>query len=331
GSQGSSIFAEVVPHYFAIRARINRMVAFLEAEKPDALITIDSAGFNFRVVNALRKRGNLRPQFIHYVAPTVWAYKPQRAKLIASLYDALLCLLPFEPPYFEAVGLPTHFVGHQIAWEWKIKGDGAGFRARHGIGEITPLLALFPGSRNGELKRMMPIYEGAVAALKRQIPDLELVVQVPSRMVKRLHDATRNWPVKSHILPSTVEKKDVFAAANVALAKSGTIALECALAQLPSVTTYKASTLTAAILRRVLKTKFVNLANILSGSMMIPELLQEDCNPRTLAEALLPLFTDATVRDTQIHGLQNVAAKLGVTEALSPSEKAAAIICGMLG
>lgn len=323
-------FAEVVPHYFAIKARINRMVEFLEAEKPDMLITIDSAGFNFRVVRALRERGNIRPQFVHYVAPTVWAYKPQRAALAASLYDGLLCLLPFEPPYFTKEGLNAHFIGHQIAWEWNVKGDRAAFRARHHIAENTPLLALFPGSRNGELKRLLPIFEDTMAKLKAKIPNLELVVQVPSRFVVRLTEATANWPVKTHVLPSSAEKKDVFAACDAALSKSGTIGLECALAQLPSVTTYRATAITAAILRRTLKTKYVNLANILSERMIIPELLQETCNPEDLSAALYPLLTDATAREAQIRDLQSVAHQLGANEAISPSDKAAKIILDLL-
>ena len=319
-------FTEVVPHYFAIRARINRMVEFLETQKPDVLITIDSAGFNFRVVNALRKRSIHRPKFIHYVAPTVWAYKPQRAKLIASLYDALMTLLPFEPPYFTAEGLPTEFVGHQIAWEWRTKGDGTSFRVRHGIAETTPLLALFPGSRNGELNRMLPIYQATIAKLQDTIPNLELLVQVPPHMLIRLQEALKGWPIKAHLLPSTVEKKDAFAAANAALSKSGTISLECALAGLPSVTTYRANPITAAILRRILRTKYVNIANILSQKMIVPELLQDQCNPDDLSAALIPLLTDANARDQQIGALNHVANLLGANEAKSPSDKAAALV-----
>jgi lipid-A-disaccharide synthase len=323
-------FTEVLPHYAAIRARINRMVEYIEIEKPDILITIDSAGFNFRVVNALRKRGHHRPKFIHYVAPTVWAYKPQRAKLIASLYDALMTLLPFEPPYFIAEGLPTHFVGHQIAWEWREKGDGTSFRVRHGITENTPLLALFPGSRNGELNRMLPIYESTIVQLQQHIPNLELLVQVPPHMLPRMQETLKNWPIKSHLLPSTAEKKDAFAAATAALAKSGTISLECALAGLPSITTYRANPITAAILRRILRTKFVNIANILSEKMIVPELLQEQCNPEDLSAALIPLLTDAHAREQQISALNHVANLLGANEAISPSDKAAGIVLRMV-
>lgn len=328
-------FTEVLPHYFMIRTRITRMVEYLEAEKPDALITIDSAGFNFRVVNAIRKRGIIRPKFIHYVAPTVWAYKPQRAKLIASLYDALLCLLPFEPPYFEKEGLRTHFVGHQIAWEWRQKGDGAAFRARHGIAADTKLLALFPGSRTGELKRMLPIYAATVVALQTQVHGLELLVQVPPHILSLVEKELQSWPITSHLFSSAVEKKDFFAAADVALAKSGTIGLECALAGLPSVVTYRANPVTAAILQRILRTKYVNIANILLNlppmqrGEVIPELLQEKCNPRALSEALAVLLTDAPARNAQRTALADVAAMLGATDSRSPSAKAAEVVMGM--
>ena len=323
-------FTEVLPHYFAIRARINRMVEYIEAEKPEVLITIDSAGFNFRVVNALRKRAKHRPKFIHYVAPTVWAYKPQRAKLIASLYDTLMTLLPFEPPYFTAEGLPTQLVGHQIAWEWREKGDGTSFRLRHGIALETPLLALFPGSRNGELNRMLPIYQATITKLQQIIPNLELLVQVPPHMLPRMQETLKKWPIKAHLLPSITEKKDAFAAANAALSKSGTISLECVLAGLPSVTTYRANPITAAILRRILRTKYVNIGNILSEKMIVPELLQEKCNPDALSTALLPLLTDANARQQQINALNHVAELLGANDATSPSDKAAAIVLGMV-
>ena len=318
--------AEVIPHYVSIKRRIREMVAYLEAEKPDIVVTVDSRGFTYRVVAALRKRGRHRPTFYHYVAPSVWVYRPGRVHTAAKLFDALFCLLPFEPPYFEPVGLPAHFIGHEVAWYWRDKGDGAAFRLRHNIAPETPLLALFPGSRRSELKKLLPTLREAIMQLKQSLPSLELLVMVPPHLQPRLRDALFEWNITAHLVSNTEEKKDVFASATAALAKSGTIALECALAGLPSVTTYKVNPLTAAILRRIVKTPFFNLANILSRRMVIPELIQENATPENICNALLPLLTGGEARDAQLEALRDVATQLGAADDQSPSDKAATII-----
>lgn len=320
--------AEVLPHYFAIKRRVKEMVEYLETEKPDILITIDSRGYTYRVAEMLKKRGIHRPRLIHYVAPSVWVYRPKRVFTAAKIFDELFCLLPFEPPYFEPVGLKATFVGHQIAWYWKEKGDGAGFRARHGIALTTPLLALFPGSRRGELNRMLPLFKQTLEQLKNAIPALELVVMVPDYLRDRMAGELSHWPLKCHLVTNNEEKRDLFAAANAGLAKSGTIGLECALAGLPSVTTYKANPLTVAIFRRIVKIQFFNLANILADKMIIPEMMQENATPEKLVMALKPLITGGHTRDLQLEGLKDVAAKLGAADTVSPSDKMAAAILG---
>lgn len=318
--------AEVLPHYFAIKRRVRDMVAYIEAEKPDILITIDSRGYTYRVVALLKKRGIHRPRFVHYVAPSVWVYRPKRVFTAAALFDQLLCLLPFEPPYFDKVGLKADYIGHEIAWYWRERGDGVAFRQRHGIAANTPLLALFPGSRRGELKRMLPLFRATVEQLQATIPNLELLLLAPEYLRQKLQDETRNWPTKTHLVVNNDEKRDLFAAATAGLAKSGTIGLECALAGLPSVTTYTANPISVAIFRRIVKIKWFNLANILAGRMIIPELMQEDATPEKLHAALLPLLTSETARDNQKRELSQIAALLGAQESQSPSDKAAAII-----
>ena len=318
--------AEVLPHYFTVKRRIRQMVEHLEAEKPDIVVTIDSRGFTYRVVAALKKRGIIRPRFYHYVAPSVWVYRPKRVHTAAKLFDGLFCLLPFEPEYFEPVGLPAHFIGHEIAWYWRDKGDGVAFRAHHGIAPETPLLALFPGSRRSELKRLLPLFRETINRLVIEIPNLELAVMIPDYLRIRMDDELKNWPIKSHLIGNSDDKKDFFAAATAALAKSGTVALECALAGLPSVTTYKANPASVAIFRRIVKIQWFNLANILANRMVIPELMQENATPENLTRTLLPLLTDQTARNEQRTELKSIAAMLGAEDARSPSEKAAEII-----
>jgi lipid-A-disaccharide synthase len=141
---------------------------------------------------------------------------------------------------------------------------------------------------------------------------------------------TAGWEIAPVILPNTEDKKDLFAAATAAIAKSGTIGLECALAGLPSIIAYRANWVSAYLLRRMIKIRFANLANLMSDRMIIPELLQEDCTPEKITAAMLPLLTDAAARQRQCADLADVAAKLGVNDAQSPSEKAAEIVLSML-
>lgn len=318
--------AEILPHYFQIKRRIRQMVEYIEAEKPDILITIDSRGFTYRVAALLRKRGIHRPRLLHYVAPSVWVYRPKRVHTAKALFDEIFCLLPFEPPYFDAVGLPAHFIGHEIAWYWKDKGDAAAFHAHHHIAAGKPLLAMFPGSRRTELRYLLPLFKETALQLHREIPTLELLVMVPDYLKPRVEQELQSWGIPAHLIPSTADKKDLFAAATAALAKSGTVALECALAGLPSVTTYRAHPLTAAIFRRIVKIRYFNLANILAGRMIIPELMQENATPEKLSAALKPLLTGGVAHHQQQQALAEVAAQLGANDTRSPSDKMAAMI-----
>lgn len=319
-------FAEVLPHAVRLKRRIRQTADFIEREQPDIVVSIDSLGFNFRVNELLRKRGAKLPKFIHYVAPTVWAYKAHRAKKVAKIMDCQLTLLPFEPPYFTKEGMRAEFVGHEIAWWWKEKGDGAAFRNRNRISAATPLLAVFPGSRRGEITRLLPIYRDALKLLHARVPELEVVLQVPPALATETIRLTADWTVPHFVVSTPSEKKDLFAGVTAALAKSGTIGLECALAGLPSITTYKANAITAAFVRRLLKTPFVNLANVLLGREIIPELLQENCTPENIAAALAPLLTDEHARDLQKQFLRVIPSMLGADQSVSPSDKAASII-----
>lgn len=323
--------AEVLPHAFTITRRIRETVEFLERENPDMILTIDAPGFALRVLKQLHARGKIRPKLVHYVAPTVWAYRPERAKIVAERYDHLLCLLPFEPPYFEKEKLPVSYIGHEIAWWWKSRGDGVSFRRNHSIPETTPLLAVFPGSRNGEIKRLWPIFKSAIERLNNEIPALEIVVQIPESLLGTMRQETDGWHVRTHILSNTEDKKGLFSSATAALAKSGTIGLECALAGLASITAYRANPLSVWMLRRMIKTPYVNLANILAGKMVVPELLQENCTAEKLASALKPLLMDVNARTLQQQELTRISEMLGTNDRQSPSEKAADIVLGMLG
>lgn len=324
-------FAEVLPHIPRLKKRIRETVADIITQKPDILITIDSPGFTFRVVKALKKHGFTAP-CLHYVAPTVWAYKPKRAAKTAALFDALLCILPFEPPYFQRHGLQTHFVGHPIAWLHRTRGDGAAFRAQQQIAPDALVLGMMPGSRRGELARHLPIFRKTAQMLVKQLPKLHIVIAANADMAEHIKSATHGWkvPVTVAIAENNAQKANAFAACNLALAKSGTVALECSLAGIPMVTTFKANALSAALVKRLINVPYVNLINLMAyfskAPAPIPELLQQQCTPQMLSNNLLKLAQSQAAQHAQQEACALYFDRLGMNEAQSPSENAAGIV-----
>lgn len=291
-------FLEILPHAAKIMMRIHQVTEDILNKRPDVLITIDVPGFNLRVMEKLRKADKLeRTKFIHYVAPTVWAYNLHRAAICARLFHHMLVLLPFEPPYFEAVGLPTTFVGHPVAFAEA--GDGAAFRAANNIAPDAPLICLMPGSRKGEIKRHMAAFGKAINLLGAVHPDIALAVPVPKRLLPRVAMYFKGCPYRTVLLSGDAEKKNALAASTAAIVKSGTVSLEVAQALCPQIVTYRLGRLTARLLRKLLTVRFVNIINIMRGREVIPELLQERCTAEYLANALGALLQDAGLRERQ--------------------------------
>lgn len=311
-------FAEVIPHLFKLTARIGLAVEDVLARAPDAVITIDSPGFTFRVARKLREAG-YAGKLIHYVAPSVWAYKPERAEKCAALFDAMLCLLPFEPPYFEAEGLRAPFVGHPVA-ELPL-GDGAAFRTKYDISADVPLLTLLPGSRENEIRRHMPVFGAAVAELAVAHPNLALAVPVSARLLPLLGLYFKDCPFRAVVVTGEEDKRGALAASQAALVKSGTISLEVARSGLAQVVAYRANPISVWLVRRMIKIPYVNLINIMAQREVIPELLQERCTPHALAQALLPLMADAQARAEQVTAAAEQLARL---KAGMPASEAAA-------
>ena len=323
-------FAEIIPHIFRLKRRIREAVRDIETKQPELVVTIDAPGFCFRVVRMLKARSHVpHTRFVHDVAPTVWAYRPERAEEIAPLFSHLLALYPCEPPYFTRAGLPATFTGHPFAWWWREKGDGASFRRAYGLKPEGRILALFPGSRMGELNYHLPVYRDTVAALAARIPDLELVMLGREEHREYLVKTMKDWALPVHLIQAE-DKRGMFAAATAALAKSGTVSLECALAGLPAVTAYRAHPLTAWYVRRKVKIPYANMANILMQRFVVPEFIQEDFTTENLTTALTPLLTDDKARKAQLQALTEIATMLGANDATSPSDKAAAILLSML-
>lgn len=326
-------FVEILPHIRRLTRRISQTVTHISEQKPDCVITIDSPGFCFRVVEKLRSHHTSPlPKLIHYVAPTVWAYKPKRAEKVKKLYDFLLLLLPFEPPYFEAVQLPNRFIGHPIVREWHEKpGDGRAFREQHGILPNAPILTLLPGSRRSELKRHLPIFLETAERLCQRHPQLTTVLVTTNYLADEIKEALSHYPGHIVLVSDPAQKRDIFAASTVALAKSGTVTLELSLANVPIVVTYKISPVSAWMMKRMIQVPYVNLLNLISEKEIIPELLQERCNVNELTAALEELLASSAKRDDQRLAAQTALSQLdNVSDDETPSDKAALSILEQL-
>lgn len=315
---------ELLPHLPNLIRRINQTAAEIVRQRPDAVIGVDSPGFTLRVAKKVRAAEPGIP-LIHYVAPTVWAWKPKRAAKYAALYDHLLAILPFEPPYFEREGLPCSFVGHSVVESGAGRGDAARFRAQHGLSATDRLVAVLPGSRKGEVSRLLPDFRATLERLASTHPTLVAVVPTVATVRDRVAAALADWPLRTILVEGDAAKHDAFAAAEAALAASGTVALELALARLPSVIAYRLNPITVALYRRLIRVKYVNLVNLMLDRMLVPELLQEDCRPDHLARELGRLLDDPQARQAQIDGVAEVARWLGQGD-VPPSERAARVV-----
>ncbi|MEI8393126.1 MAG: lipid-A-disaccharide synthase [Rhodospirillaceae bacterium] len=318
---------ELLPKLPRLIARLNQTVAAVRTIKPDVVVTIDSPGFTFRIGKRLRHGAQAMRDIplIHYVAPTVWAWRPERARKIAAFLDHLLVLLPFEPPWFEREGLSCTFVGHSIIESGAGRGDGAGFRSRHGLSPEDRVLVVLPGSRTTELRRLLPDFKATLALLAPRYPNLVAVVPTLSHVADTVRKAVAGWPVRVIVTEGDTEKYDAFAAGAAALAASGTVALELALARLPAVIAYRLNPLTHALYRHLIQTKFVNLVNIMHDRALVPELLQDNCKPAKLAQEISRLLDDPAARLAQIEGLDAVERWLGAG-GMAPSRRAAEVV-----
>ncbi|HXZ00888.1 MAG TPA: lipid-A-disaccharide synthase [Stellaceae bacterium] len=321
--------AEVLPRARRILRRVSETVAEIRRLKPAAVVTIDSSGFTWRVAQRLRRSGETALPLIHYVAPMVWAWRGGRARRMARWYDHLLVLLPFEPPYFTRVGLACSYVGHPVVESGAERGDGPGFRRAHAIPPEAPVLAVLPGSRRGEVGRLLPPFAGAVERLARIHPDLRLVVPVTETVAAPVAEAVASWAAPAVVVRGEREKYDAFAASTAAMAASGTVALELALAGVPALVAYRLNPLTHGLLRRIVKVEHAHLLNLILGRAVVPELIQGDCTPERLAATAESLLADETRRRAQILACREALRQLGLGE-ISPSRRAADIVLSII-
>jgi len=306
--------------YKRVKARVADTVALALRERPDAVVLIDSWGFTIRVAKALREAVPGTP-LIKYVGPQVWASRPGRAKTLAGTVDHLLALYSFDAPWFEAQGLSTTVVGSQALHVNMADADGARFRARRGVSPDAPLLLVLPGSRPSEISRMTPVFEQAVALLKRETPTLEVAVVAAGTVADDVAARVATWPFRVHLVQED-EKYDAMRAATVAMATSGTVSTELALAGAPMVISYRFGAVSYAIMRPFFTGKFATLFNTAADTMIAPELIQSDATPAQLATAVGSLLADPAARADQA-ARQTAALDLMGRGGPDPSELAA--------
>lgn len=311
--------AEVLPHLRRILRRLRDVVTAIRTSGADAVVTIDSPSFGLRVLKRLT--GMRRPR-IHYVAPQVWAWKPWRARRMAAYVDHLLALLPFEPPIFERHGLRTTFVGHPAVEAAGQAGDGGDFRRQHGIAPDAPVVCMLPGSRGGEVGRLLPIFRETTGFLAQALPGMHVVIPTVAGVRAVVEEDARRWPVPTTVIVGSREKYAAFAASQAAVAASGTVAVELAVAGVPAVIAYRVNPLTAFLARRLIRVRFASLANLVLDREVQPELLQENCTPTQLAAALQPLLTDDRRRTAYVRAGLEAAEALGLG-GVPPSRRAA--------
>ncbi len=283
---------EVLPKFFHLKRRIAETANAVLDTQPDVLITIDSPDFSLRVAKIVKAQSDIRT--VHYVAPSVWAWRPGRADKMAKVIDHVLALLPFEPPYMERAGMECDFVGHPVATEpVATEDDIRTFRTTHDLGDAPILLAL-PGSRGGEVERLAPIFGAALQRYLQDRPDVRVVVPAVAHMVDTVAQHVQSWPGKPVVvdprnMPSdqaVTQKRAAFATAELALAASGTVSLELAAQATPMVIAYNLNWLTTRIAKRMVKLDTVTLVNLVSETRTVPECLLDDCQPDKIADAL---------------------------------------------
>lgn len=283
--------------YGLVKRRVADTVALAKAERPDAVVLIDSWGFTIRVAKALRQVLPGVP-LIKYVGPQVWASRPGRAKTLAASVDHLLSLYGFDAPWFEREGLPTTVVGSQALHVDMASADGARFRAARGIAADVPLLLVLPGSRPSEITRMTPVFEATVKRLKAADPALEIAVVAAGTVAADVAGRVAAWPFRAHLVQEA-DKYDAMKAANVALATSGTVSTELALAGAPMVIAYKIDGLSYLLMKNLVTAKHITLFNIAADDRIASEFIQNEATPEKLTEAVGHLLADTRAATDQ--------------------------------
>ena len=316
-------FAAVVRRLPGIMRLIRQTVDAVMQTSPDVLVIIDSPDFTHRVARRVRSRDQSIP-IIDYVSPTVWAWRPGRARTMVTYIDHVMALLPFEPEAYRRLrGPPCTYVGHPLIDQLASLRPDAEERARREA--ENPLLLVLPGSRRSEVRHHMAIFGETLAQLSAEGIAFEPVLPTTPQLEKVIRENVKGWQVQPRIAVREAEKRAAFRSARAALAKSGTVTLELALAGVPMVAAYRVGAVEAFILRRAIKVQSVILANLVLGKEVVPEFLQENCTAEALAKSLREVLTDTPLRQRQVEAFATLDSVMS-TGGAPPSLRAAEIV-----
>lgn len=302
---------EVLPRYRHLKRRIAETAQAVIEAAPDVLITIDSPDFCLRVARLVRAaRPDLRT--VHYVAPSVWAWRPGRAVKMAQVIDHVLALLPFEPPLMQAAGMTCDFVGHPVATA-ELSGveAAAAFRAARDIAPDVPLVLCLPGSRPSEVARLGARFDEALMRLRDRVPEMRVVLPTAPGVASLVRAMARRWPSSPVVVEGPDDKRAAFAAADLALAASGTVSLELAANRVPMVIGYDMAWASRILLGMMLRTDTVTLVNLVSQTRVVPEFLGRNCQPGPMAAALQQALEETGPRRAQLEAMDLTMDLLG--------------------
>jgi lipid-A-disaccharide synthase len=319
--------APILPAMFSILRRIRQTADAVVAENPDALVIIDSAAFTHRVARRVRARAP-GIKILDYVSPQIWATRPGRARKMKAFVDCVLAVLSFEPPlYAKLGGPPCIYVGHPLV---ERAGDlrPCADEARRRLAD-PPVVLILPGSRSSELRQLLGPFGEAVRLVASRVGAIEFILPTLPALAGQLKEATADWPVRPRIVDDQQQKDAAFRIARAALAASGTVTLELAVAGIPTVAAYRVAAWEAAIIRRVIRVPSIILANLVIGENIVPEFLQENCVPARLAEALISVLSDGPARRKQLDAFATLDAVMGIGT-LQPSDAAAAAVLALV-
>ena len=317
--------SEIIPHFFQILRRIKQTKDAIKKLHPDLLITIDSPGFCLKIAKYAKKIGI---PVVHYVAPSVWAWRPGRAKKLAKKIniDHLLCLLPFEPKFFTKHGLPATFVVHPVTEV--VLPDDSNFRQKLNISRESTLICLLPGSRKNEIQQHLQIFLDAVGKLPLT-RRLEVVIPTMPHLLDYVMPLLSNTSVSVKVVTSVEEKWQAFMQSSIALAVSGTVSLELAYVGVPQVVAYKVSRITYWLAKCLVKVKYASLVNILNKQMVVPECLQNHCDPENLTLQLESILSNSNCQK-QTRKLYNQAISMLISQSGSASDISANIVNNLI-
>jgi lipid-A-disaccharide synthase len=307
----------------AILGLIRDTTAAVTRAAPDILVIIDSPDFTHRVARRVRARDPAIP-IIDYVSPSVWAWRPGRARAMCRYIDHVLALLPFEPEEYRRLGgPPCSYVGHPLIEQIGSLRPGIDEQKRRG--EAPPVLLVLPGSRRSEIRHHMLAFGVTLGRLEAEGVPYELILPTMPHLLEAVREGVTRWKVKPRIVIGEQEKRAAFRIAHAALAKSGTVTLELALAGVPMVTAYRVGAVEAWIMRRAIKVNSVILANLVVGENVVPEFLQQDCTSKKLAPALREILGDTPARRRQVEAFAKIDTIMS-TGNQPPSVRAADIV-----